>query len=86
MEFLAYLHLFRIIVGLTLVSISCSRNLIHATSAMYRVREKRHEYPGEPTWVDKAYDPHFMEKKRFAILKSIGAWFRDHDMLHCLAG
>lgn len=39
------------------------------------------EYPGGVTWVDKEYDPYFMElppDERFRRLKAIGRWLKDH--------
>jgi hypothetical protein len=39
------------------------------------------EYPGGATWVDKAYDPYFMElppDEKFRRLKAIGRWLKEH--------
>ena len=37
------------------------------------------EYPGGPTWVDREYDPYFMElppDEKFRRLKAVGQWFK----------
>lgn len=47
---------------------------------------KREHYPGRLTWVDREYDPHFQEKKRFRHLKSFGLWLRDHVMAGVIVG
>jgi hypothetical protein len=43
-------------------------------------RNKLLQYPGDPTWVDKEYDPHFAQpakEERFSVLRSIWAWLKD---------
>lgn len=39
------------------------------------------EYPGGITWVDREYDPRFVElppDENFRRLKAIGRWFKQH--------
>lgn len=52
-------------------------------SALQREKEKRKisEYPGGPTWVDREYDPYFMElppDEKFHRLKAVGRWLKEH--------
>ncbi len=47
------------------------------------------EYPGGATWVDKAYDPYFMElppDEKFRRLKAIGRWLKEHVLAAVLIG
>lgn len=46
-------------------------------------------YPGGVTWVDKAYDPYFMElppDEKFRRLKAMGRWLKDHVLAAVLIG
>lgn len=42
---------------------------------------EKNEYPGDPTWVDREYDPYFMEPppdENFRSLKAVGRWLKEH--------
>ena len=58
-------------------------NLINSQGAIENSKIERNEllqYPGGPTWVDKEYDPHFVEPERkegFSVPRSVWAWLKD---------
>lgn len=60
-------------------------------SALHREKEKRKisEYPGGITWVDREYDPRFMElppDEKFRRLKAVGRWLKEHILAAVLIG
>lgn len=47
------------------------------------------EYPGGVTWVDREYDPYFMElppDEKFHRLKALGRWLKEHVLAAVLIG
>ena len=48
--------------------------------------ENKADYQGGPTWVDKEYDPRFMEKNRFAFLKKVGTWLLNNVLAKVIIG
>ncbi|HUW25683.1 MAG TPA: hypothetical protein VMW07_04035 [Gallionella sp.] len=60
-------------------------------SALQREKERRSLalYVGGPTWVDREYDPYFMElppDEKFCRTKSIGRWLREHVLAKVVSG
>ena len=60
-------------------------------SAFQREKEKRNlsMYAGGLTWVDREYDPHFMEmppNEKFRRSKAVGRWLKEHVLAAVLIG
>lgn len=48
---------------------------------------KPHEYPGGVTWVDKEFDPNFIERPSFSKrFKNSAAWLRDNVLARVIIG
>lgn len=60
-------------------------------SVLLREMEKRNlsMYAGGSTWVDREYDPYFMElphDEKFRRLKTVGRWFKEHVLAAVVSG